>query len=595
MINVYNKDTFERNSIQDVPPGYIDDAANNLLRFMGSFWKNIHEGREFVKGLQRVRGIKVAQFYLDLLESLKLQDRNGIPVFHRELWKPLILRKSQRNQAQENMLAIGGDFVLGPQPSGSKYGEGTDLEIGKLANLDNYVTYPVEGDIASIVSGITNNVINPTVSYKVDSDFPSKDGNVVYMNGTLIFPLDMDPFAEDSRFEVYDVVDDIRDESIPDQEVVLWASNVLIDHNFISNHMSYALGIDCPSTDIAKRIINAGWDSLNCGLTPELIRTLIAAILNIPVIQEVEEQVLKVTEENGNHIVTTDKHVYTVYGKATLRDCVKNRELLHRGDLLDQAIKIYPLLTDVSESKLEGTTEYSDILKTDVPVIPIPRAVLRTKTSNGLSVDWTPADILWDGDYDANDHRKLYFKINGPDEDVKAFWEDVWENAEKDNIDLDDIFADCEYTDDEQSSSESSSSDEPPWQIIPAAFFLQNMLGANTLIITLDRDQVEDASLIRNQMFFGIINKVMPSSMRLFFIEHTEIGDEHDTYTLDEPEGEGEYAVGVTDEAKDYALEDIADDEFLYNELPGIKGKRLPTYEDQIEMKFMRNRKRTAD
>lgn len=589
MINVYNKSTFERNSIQSVPPGYIDNAANDLLRFMGSFWKNIHEGREFVKGLQNVRGIKAAQFYLDLLESLKLQDRNGIPVFHRELWKPLILRKSKRNKAQENLLEIGGEIVLGPQPAGSKYGEGTNLEIGKLANLDSYVTYPVEGDINSIVSGIANNVINPTVVYKIAADFPSDD--VVYMNGTLIFPIEMDPFAEGSGFEVYDVVNDVRDEEDPDQEVVLWASDVLIDKDFISTHMSYALGIDCPSTDIAKRIINAGWDSLNCGLTPELLRTLIAAILNVPVIQEDEEQVLQVTEDNGNHVVVTDKHTYTVYGKAVLRDCVNNKELMHRGDLLDQSIKVYPILTDVSDAKLDGITEYSDILKTDVPVISMPRAILRTKTSNGLFVDWTPTDILWNGDYDANRHRKLYFKIGGPEADVKAFWDDVWDNAEKDNVDLDDIFTECEYVDD----SSSSSSDEARWQIVPAAFFLQNMLGANTLIITLDRDQVEDASLIRNQMFFDIINKVMPSSMRLFFIEHTEIGDDHDTYTLDEPEDDGEYAVGTVDDAQTYVLEDISDDEFLYSDLPGIKGKRLPTYEDQIELKFMRNRKRTAD
>jgi hypothetical protein len=41
--------------------------------------------------------------------------------------------------------------------------------------------------------------------------------------------------------------------------------------------------------------------------------------------------------------------------------------------------------------------------------------------------------------------------------------------------------------------------------------------------------------------------------------------------------------------------EDIGDDEFSYNSLPGIKGKHIPTYEDQVEIKFMRNRKRSAD
>ena len=70
MTDVYNRGVFERNSIQGVPKGYIDSAATDLYRFLGSFWKNIHEGRAFVRGLQNVRGIKAAQFYLDLLESL---------------------------------------------------------------------------------------------------------------------------------------------------------------------------------------------------------------------------------------------------------------------------------------------------------------------------------------------------------------------------------------------------------------------------------------------------------------------------------------------------------------------------------------------
>lgn len=596
MTNVYNKTVFDRNSIQRIPDGYIESASNNLLLFLGSFWKSIHEGREFIKGIQNVRGIKVAQFYLDLLESLKLQDRRGMPVFHRELWKPLIIRLSKRDKANANLLKIGGGIDLGPQAAGSKYGEGTELTVGAEAGLKGYVTYPVEGDITSIASRITNNIINPTVIYKVAPEFPSED--IVYVNGTLIFPEDKDPFARGSGFEVYDVVDDVRDSATSDQETVLWASDVLLDRNFVAEHMAYALGINCHSTDVIKRILNAGWDAINCGLTPELLRTLLAALLNIPVIQEAEEQVIRITRgTNDSQLVETDKHLYTVYKDAKLRDCVEPGTILHRGDLIDQAIKIYPLLTDVSAEKLAGTTEYADILKIDVPVVSMPRTILRTRTANGLAVDWTPTDILWQGDYyetvSGVKCRKLYFKINGPEDDVDAFWKDVWESAAQEDIDLDDIFANCEYT--ESSPESGSSSPENPWLIIPAAFFLQHMLGANTLIVTMDRSQVEDSSLVRDQMFFGLVNRVLPSSMRLFFIEHVSVGDKYDEYTMEEPDyTKGEYAMGAVDEATPYILDDINEDEFMYD-LPGIKGKKMPTYEEQVEMKFLRNRKRNAE
>lgn len=591
MTNVYNKNVFDRNSIQEVPAGYIDDAANNLLTFLGSFWRNIHEGRELVKGLQSVRGVKAAQFYLDLLESLKLQDRRGMPVFHRELWKPLVIRRSQCNSANENVLRLGSGADLGPQAPGSKYGEGTELKIGVMGSLKGYVTYPVEGDIKAIVSGITNNVINPTVSYKVSQDFPSDD--VIYVNGTIIFPEDKDPFAPDSGFEAYDVVDDVRDSSKSDVETVLWASDALIDKDYIRDHMAYAIGVACESTDITKRILNAEWDAINCSMTPELFRTLVAAILNIPVIQEAEETVRGVAElEDGSKLVRTDAHEYTVYSKAALRDCVAPGAVMHRGDLLDQSVKVYPLLTDVSPEKLAGTTEYADIVKLDVPVISMPRTILRTKTSNGLFVDWTPTDILWDGDYygpkDEDNpngkYRKLYFKLGGPEADVAAFWEDVWAEADRNGVDLDDVFADCEY-------SESSSSSPGAWQIIPAAFFLQHLLGANTLIVTFDRRQVEDAARIHDQLFFNLLTKAMPSGMRLFFVEHLYVDDDRDTLTMECPEGDEPAAC---DDAEPFVAEDV-DDEVTYNSLPGMKGKRMPTYEDQVEIKFLRNRKRSAE
>lgn len=580
MTNIYNRSVFDRNSIQSVPSGYIDNAANDLFLFLGSFWKNIHQGREFIKGLQHVRGIKLAQFYLDLIESLKLQDRNGLPVFHRELWKPLIIRKSQRNTAQENSLKIGDNIVLGQQPDTSVYGNVT-LHLGKLANFENYVTYPVNTDIVTIVSGVTNNVINPTVVWEIG---PGKD--IVYTNGTLIIPKDKDPFLPGSGFDPYDLPEFFENpethEKESDCELVLWASDVLIDKNYVADHMAYALGVNCQSSDITKRIINAGWDAINCGLTPEFLRSLLASMVNAPVVQEDEEEIIRVVDTTIEKKVITDKHTYTIWPKAKLRKCVAAGEKVHRGDLLDESVKIYPILTDLSDEKISGTSEYADIFKTDVPVISIPKTMLSTKTANGICVDWDPKEVLTAGT-DSNGHEKLYFELGGSEEDVDAFWEDIWERAEKDNIDLAEYFEPYEPT--EQDSTGSSSDDV--WMVSPASFFLRHLIGANTLIVTIDRSQIEDISIIRNPVFFNMLNNVIPSGMRMFFIEHIEIDED----------GDDEYDLGndVDDEADKYVYEDADEDEFDYMDLPGMKGKNIPSYDDQVEMKFYRNRKRNAD
>lgn len=570
MTNIYNKDILDRNSIQSVPSGYIDGAANDLFRFLGNFWRNIHLGGDFIKGIQKVRGIKLAQFYLDILESLKLQDRDGMPVFHRELWKPLIIRRSQRNTAQENVLKVGSDIYLGKQPPTSKYGP-VDLFLGKLANFEDYVTYPVESDMVAIVSGITDNVINPKIVWQVGE---GKD--VVFVNGTLIIPKDQDPFGPNSKFEVYDVVNDSNSGLSPDkeydQETVLWASDVLIDKSYITDHMSYALGVSCPSSDITKRIINANWDAVNCGLTPALLRSILASMLNIPVVQEEVETITKVIDTSTEKKVYTDKHSYSIYPKAKLRECIKAGAELHRGDLIDQSLKIYPVLTDISEEKIAGTSEYADIFKTDVPVITMPKTILRTNTVNGLSVDWEPKDVLTAGK-DVNGNEKLYFEIGGSEEDVDAFWEDVWAEAERTNTDLSKFF---EQYDDGESSDD-------VWRVVPAEFFLKYMIGGNTVIITVDRNQIDDMSIIRDSVFFNLLNSVMPSGMRMFFIEHLSVDED-----------EYDFKDRADDEAEKYAYDEV-DDEMYYMDLPGMRGKNYPSYDDEVEMKFFRNRKRRAE
>ena len=573
MVDIYNRSVLERNDVKSVPSGYIDGTANDLFRFLGSFWTNIHEGRPFVEGLQKIRGIKLAQRYLDLLETLKLQDRKGLPVFHRELWHPLIIRKSMRNKSKSNELKIGeGNIVLGDN-TGSKYGA-EKLYIGKLANLDKYVTYPVESDIVTVVSGITDNVINPKVSWTVGDG----ENDIRYMNGTIIIPKEMDPFGDNSPFESYDLPDFIDGTKESDRETVLWASDVLIDKDYVSDHMAYALGVSCASTDLFKRVLNAVWDAFSGGLTPEFLRSILAALLNTPVIQESEETVRMVTSTSEVHTIVTDKHTYNVYGKAKLRSCVKAGEKLYRGDLLDESVKVYPFLTDLNAEHLQAITEYAGILGEDIPVISLPKTILSTRTAHGLNVDWTPTEVLTAGT-DKNGHQKLFFELGGPEEDVEAFWADVWKNAEDQNIDLSDYFE--EYKED----SGSDSSDEVrPWMVIPADFFLRYLVGGNTLIVTLDHAQIEDASMIHDARFFDLLSAAVPSGIRLFFVEH--LAPANDAYDLG-PETE--------DGAEKFAFVEADEDEFDYDDLPGMKGKHRPSYDDEVEMKFLRNRKRSAE
>ena len=119
MDDIYNKGEFARNSIVQLPDNFSEDAGNTLYLWLGSIWRTLHQGDKMVRGLQASRGVRLAQLYLDILEVAQLKDRNGMPVFHRELWHPIFLRKSEVNTSQENMLTMNSGATIGPQPPGS--------------------------------------------------------------------------------------------------------------------------------------------------------------------------------------------------------------------------------------------------------------------------------------------------------------------------------------------------------------------------------------------------------------------------------------------------------------------------------------------
>ena len=595
MDNIYGQTEAEMNSIVRLPEGYAQQSGNTLYMWLGSLWRGLHEGEGMIRGLQSARGIRMAQLYLDILEAASLQDRFGAPVFHRELWHPISVRLSKRDTAQENMLSIGLDGEVGAQPAGSIYGEGTVFSLGKLANLKDYATYPVDAEVAGGAASIVDNIVNPTVRMEKGKDYVIRDGSI-------IFHRDNDPLGENSKFDKYDVpglIDEDGNE-VSDVEAVLWASDVLIDKNYVADHISYALGANAPSSAVVKRILNAAWSSVTSGLTPELVKTLMAAMLNIPVIQHEKETVVDIYVEHdkdGNavsRIVATDKGSYRVSLKARLRKEVVLGADMTKGDLLDESVRIYPFLNNVktaevidhagaesfsdwefdpstvgefhvdpSSMALEGGhwsveyrddydssltfssgpslesalsvelctlygegescinatrhiiredptyrveayagTDFSVPLTLDIPSVTIPSGMIRAKTEYGVYAMWDMSEVKKDA------KGRLHFDIGGSPADVKAFWEDVWNKADEMGVSMESLLG-AEGT-----------------KVSPAAFFLNNLMGANTLFVVVDRSQIDDISMMRDPMFFDMLSAVVPSAIRLFLVEHRSVGDD---------------------------------------------------------------------
>lgn len=501
MENIYGQTEQERNSSVSLPDGFAGNAGDTLYSWLGSLWRGLHEGDGMVRGLQAARGIRLAQLYLNILEAAKLQDRNGAPVFHKELWHPIVVRRSTRDKSQENLLVIGGDGMLGPQLVEEPYGLGTVLEMGKMGAYKNYVTYPVGSEIAGGALTIVDNIVNPTVFMQRDVDF-------VIRNNSIIFPKDNDPLGDLSAFERYDLPDMIDDDGgdVPDMEAVLWASDVLIDKNFVADHISYALGANAPSSANVKRILNAAWDSVACGLTPELSRTLIAAMLNVPVIQTERETVVDIVSRDGYTSVVTDRGEYRVSPKAKLVQGLHIGSVLKRGDFLDESVRIYQNLNVPSPGN-----RFSVPLEQDIPSVVLSPSMLRARTKHGVYAMWGSSTVKREKDSPVDENGRplhLYFDIGGSGDDVSAFWEDIWKSAAEKGVKMESLIG-----------SEGS-------VVSPAWFILHHLVGANTMFVVIDKSQIDDASMMRNPMFFDMLSDVVPSAMRLFLVEHSAVGDD---------------------------------------------------------------------
>ena len=550
MDNIYSQDELSRNSIVELPEGFAEKSGDTLYSWLGSLWRSVHMGDGMVRGLQKARGIRLAQLYLDILEAAKLQDRNGMPVFHRELWHPIVLRSSERDTAQENMLNMGDGAVMGPQTDPeSPYGPGTVLQMGRLANYRDFVTYPVDRNIVGMSASIVDNIINPTIVLS------HGDGDFEFRNNSIIFRREADPLAMDSPFEKYDVPGvDPDDPGKSDVEAVLWASDVLMDKNYVAEHLSYPLGASSPSSDVVKRILNAAWSSVASGLTPELLRTFIAAMLNIPVVQNETETVVEIDSSEEVQLVRTDKCLYRVSPKATLAKAVRSGAILHRGDLLDESLRVYPFL---NTPQTRGQ-RFSVPLEQDIPSITLPTDILSAKTEYGVYSTWGKQVVKRSRTSPGSaEFPHLYFDIGGTEPDRDAFWQEAWKNAEKSGTSMAKVIG------------------EEGAIVSPAEFFLDNFVGANTMFVVIDGGQLDDASLLRDPMFFGMLTSVVPSAVRLFLVEHR-------------PVCEDEMDLGDTQESTFLAATLPEEVEHVPEEaLPGLDG-RGPSFGDRVQMRFIR-------
>ena len=245
----------------------------------------------------------------------------------------------------------------------------------------------------------------------------------------------------------------------------------------------------------AQRVISAG-------PTTFAMKEFIAALCGVPTILYDKEVVVDIDD----HILCTDKNTYFV---RYLREDIKIGDILYRGEPLGSEIKFYPFYTRSISS--------DSSLDISIKTLPISNGMVSVKLNNSIYARNDNVPIQFSG-FDKNGNPKLWFSLDGNEFDVKSFWNNVWSNFESHNKSMANCFngIDCDTIFPSGLTGKT---------VNPRNYFLDNFIGANTFLVSIDVDLLDHDMLIFECGFLSALVNYFPSNLKILVFGHLNITD----------------------------------------------------------------------
>jgi hypothetical protein len=469
----------------------------------------VFQDTDTVSGYTAGSGLAAAQTFLNYLETLDILSRQSIPVFHREAWFPMLIRKSEQNRAVPNQILVDQtpDIVIGAQPGDSAYAIGQVFDIGGLAAEEGTVSYPITATgFNDGVDKICDQIGRPLVTLVKNVDYS-------IVENTVIFRADKDPF-NDTVFPRRVVR---LDDGSNDEEILLWGTDVLVDREYIFDHWGQPIDFPGSSDEIYKGATNALYDLRFTGATRALVRAAAGALLGVATVRNLEEVVEEVfTNADGTKVVATDLEVYRFGSNEEIREGIVPGAEVTIGEFLTNTVKVYGRLNPDKFLISNGRT--LDEFVEDVPQLYLPKGIIGGRA--GFVVSWADTDITFHG-FDTNGNPKLRFEMGGSPEDLNNFWTDIWFRAQRDNVNLATVFADF--------------LSPGPYNIIgqvagiinPLRFYMKEFLSTNAHILVVDVAALPD--YITNVDVLTPLSGALPAhTVLLVVINQTVDGESFD-------------------------------------------------------------------
>ncbi|NDD52791.1 hypothetical protein EBZ39_02755 [bacterium] len=270
-----------------VYPGSDFDRAKNLIALLGSFWSEFYAGADQLTTYVNAVSDTAAQSYRNLLETIAALSRYDVPLFHKETWAPVVLKKSQLNSAQTNIAKFDRTRLAfnGAQP------------FDMPQSAAGLFAFPLPDNLVNF-KHLYNQLAFPTVALAKNFDFIIDiDNNAIVFN--------RNPFDNSGLLKR------ISADTAADEEITLWAFCAEYDYNYVFEQFAYAVGIKLQTSQGYKDLVNAVIDGLLAGgLTSKTLDAAFSAICGIPVSAAPQETVDVVRYDGRGLFIATDKNVY---------------------------------------------------------------------------------------------------------------------------------------------------------------------------------------------------------------------------------------------------------------------------------------------
>ena len=363
------------------------DNPDDLLSLLGNFWSEFIEDVNVLKDL--LHNVSQQEFEnFRLLHALfRMAVRRNIDVYHIEEWYPLKIR--EKNLIYElPTYEFSTPYTYDNNAPQIYYGITTQSLQFSYKLPDNIVDIPI----------ISNKIHNADTIWVKGIDFYINNNKIYFVNN---------PFDDRWNFSWKYIYED---NVVTDREVTLWLHKSKFDYYWLTNQWGYVFGLNLPSSDNYKKLINSIIDNHVIGSNSRSLLHFLSAITDVPLVKEDQEIIEDIVYFPDRIAVVTNKNVYNYHKNSNV--------LFSPGDVVTKDM----YLTDTVR-----ITEFkNNIYYNDFPGITI---------SNYLLDDDYEYELFFENknynleivNYNSVFHFK--FPILGTPRDVQTFWNKLYTQA----------------------------------------------------------------------------------------------------------------------------------------------------------------------